>query len=151
MNVPSFAAPVLSDIERAVGTPDAERAVGTMARADKGTLAPPPALDGPLGTVAAAITSWPGVIATAHWHLFHPSQLDGIDFYVGEQELGHIHLDGSVHLATNPTLGRALVTEGLARPFRYARGWVEERIQSIGPDAAVALFRRNYDRLSPAR
>ena len=87
--------------------------------------------------------------ATAHWDLYDPSRVDGIDFYVGEQELGHIHLDGRLHLATSPDLGAALVAERLARPFRYGRGWVCEYVGNIGPDATVALFHRNYERLLP--
>ncbi len=126
----------------------ADRALGTLARTDKGPLAPPPVLGAPMGFVADIVASWPGVIATTHWHFARQSQVDGIDFYVGEQELGHIHLDGSIHLATSPGLGKALVKQGLARPFVYGKGWVEERIQRIGVDAAVALFQRNYDRLS---
>ncbi|WP_158818534.1 luciferase family protein [Methylocapsa sp. S129] len=127
-----------------------ERALGTLARADKGPVKPPPALDGPLRTVADAIAGWPGVIATVHWDLFHPSRVDGIDFYFGEEELGHIHLDGALHLATSPSLGKALIAERLARPFHYQRGWVCEDVQTIGPAAAIALFRRNYERLRRA-
>ena len=127
-----------------------ERATGTMARADKGPVIPPPMLDGLLGAVADAVAGWPGVIATAHWGPFHPSRIDGVDFYVGEEELGHIHFDGSVHIATSPRLGKAIVAAGLARPFPWHRGWVHEQVQGIGPDAAVVLFRRNYERLSGA-
>ena len=125
-----------------------ERTLATMARADKGPMAPPPLLAEPMRTVADAVAGWSGVVATTHWHLYRRSQVDGIDFYVGEQELGHIHLDGSIHLATSPTLGRDLVAEGRARPFRHVHGWVEGEISSIGADAAVALFRRNYDWVS---
>ncbi|WP_419728085.1 luciferase family protein [Lichenicola sp.] len=124
-----------------------EDALGTLPRTDKGPVAPPPHLDGPLGTVAGEIGGWPGVIATTHWNLFQPTQVDGIDFYVGEAELGHIHLDGAIHLATSPALGATLIAEGLARPFRYQRGWVCQTVQGVGPDSAIALFRRNYDRL----
>ena len=124
-----------------------ERALGTLARAEKGKVRPPPALEQPLRAVADAVARWPAINATAHWDLFRPSRVDGIDFYFGEEELGHIHLDGSLHLATSPELGRALVAEGLARPFRYQRGWVCEVVQNIGPKAAIALFRRNYERL----
>ena len=121
-----------------------DRALGTLARADKGIVAPPPVLDGSLGTVADAVAGWPGVSATAHWDLFDPTRVDGIDFYVGEAELGHIHLDGSIHLATSPELGAALVGEGLARPFRYQHGWVCATVGRIGAEAAIALFRRNH-------
>ena len=124
-----------------------DHALGTLARTEKGPVAPPPDLDGPLGIAGGEIAGWPGVVATTHWDLFQPTQVDGIDFYVGEEELGHIHLDGSIHLATSAALGATLVAEGLARPFRYQRGWVCQTVQDIGPDAAIALFRRNYDRL----
>ena len=66
---------------------------------------------------------------------------------MGEEELGHIHFDGDVHLATSPSLGKAMVDEQLARPFPYNQGWVHEEIRAIGAPAAIALFRRNYDRL----
>lgn len=125
----------------------ADGAIGTMARAKKGPVRPPPVLEGVLGLVADAVAGWPGVIATVHWNLFQRSQVDGVDFYVGTEELGHIHLDGWVHLATSPSLGAALVADGLARPFPYEEGWVHAQVQAIGAEAAVALFRSNYDRL----
>ena len=125
-----------------------DRARGTLARAQKGPVAPPPALAEPLRTVAAAVGEWPGVQATVHWHLVDRSRPDGIDFYVGDAELGHLHLDGSIHLATSPRLGHALISAGLAKPFRYQEGWVEERVASIGASDAIALFRRNYDDLA---
>ena len=130
------------------GSRTRDRALGTMTRADKGPITPPPVLAAPMRTVADAVAGWPGVVATTHWHLHRRSQVDGIDFYVGEEELGHIHLDGAIHLATSPTLGQALIAEGLARPFRHVHGWTEEDIKTIGADAAIALFRRNYDWLS---
>lgn len=85
--------------------------------------------------------------ATGHWDPFNPGRVDGVDFYVGAEELGHIHLDGSIHLATSPELSRVLVAEGLARPFSHVRGWVEETVQHIGSNAAVDLFRTNYERV----
>ena len=119
------------------------QAIGTLPREAKGPLGPPPALSGALGEVAGAVASWPGVVTTVHWYLFDQSQVDGVDFYLGDDELGHLHLDGSIHLATSPELGRELVAQGLAKPFRYQRGWVEEQIRRIGPEAATARLRRN--------
>ena len=127
-----------------------EQALSTLPREAKGPLAPPPVLDGPLQAVADAIAAWPEVEATTHWRLGDHTRVDGIDFYVGRDELGHIHLDGSIHLATTPELGAKLVTEGLGRPFPWARGWTMASISRLGVYAAVALFRRNYDRLRPA-
>ncbi len=127
-----------------------QQALSTLPREAKGPLAPPPTLDGPLQAVADAVAAWPEVKATTHWRLDDQSRVDGIDFYVGRNELGHIHLDGSIHLATAPELGAALVAEGLGRPFPWARGWTMASIDRLGANAAVALFRRNYDRLRPA-
>ena len=125
-------------------------AFSTLPRAAKGPVAPPPVLGGAVQAVADAIGVWPEVQATTHWRFGDPTCVDGIDFYVGPDELGHIHLDGSIHLATTPELGAALVSEGLGRPFRWATGWTTADIGCLGVAASVALVRRNYDRLRPA-
>jgi hypothetical protein len=39
----------------------ATRALGTMARADKGPVVPPPQLDQPLLAIADAVAAWPGL------------------------------------------------------------------------------------------
>ena len=128
-----------------------ERAHDTLPRKAKGRLAPPPALPADLQAVSDAVAALPGVEATTHWHLNDRTRADGVDFYVGDDELGHIHLDGSIHLATPPDLGATMVAEGLGRPFPWARGWTLASVGRLGPDGAVDLFRRNYDRLRPAR
>ena len=126
-----------------------EQALSTLPRDAKGPLAAPPTLAGPVRDVADAVAAWPEVEATTHWHLHHRDRVDGIDFYVGPDELGHIHLDGSIHLATTPALGATLVGEGLGRPFPWAKGWTMANVERLGVEAAVGLFRRNYDRLRP--
>lgn len=126
-----------------------DHASSTLPRAAKGPRAPPPVLDGALGRVADTIAAWPDVIATTHWTL-DQSEVDGIDFYVGDEELGHIHLDGSIHLATSPTLSGQLVAEGLGTPFRWAHGWTLARVGVLGEEGSAALFRRNYDRIVAA-
>ena len=125
------------------------QALSTLLREAKGPLAPPPALGGAVQAVADSVAAWPEVKATTHWHLNDQGRVDGIDFYVGPDELGHIHLDGAIHLATTPELGAELVAEGLGKPFPWARGWTMANISRLGVDRAVALFRRNYDRLRP--
>ena len=71
-----------------------------------------------------------------------------MDFYRGTEELGHIHLDGELHLATRPPLGDELIRTGMAQRFPYAKGWVMCRIASAS-DAARAewLIRLAYDHL----
>lgn len=122
-------------------------ALGTLPRNQKGPLGPPPALATPLQQVTDVVSAWPGIDTTVHWHFSNKNQIDGVDFYWGEKELGHIHLDGSIHLATSPELGRTMIEEGVAEAFPYQRGWVEENVMAIGMAATVALFRRNYEAL----
>lgn len=91
-----------------------------MKLSEKGPLAPAPVLGTVLEPVSQAIQGWPGVIAAAHWDLFRVGEVvDGTDFYVGEEELGHLHHNGEAHLATSSALGQALVASGLARPLRW--------------------------------
>jgi hypothetical protein len=128
-----------------------DQAISTLPRKAKGPIAPPPALAGKLKAVADAVAAWPDVKATVHWRFDQPNRVDGVDFYVGSDELGHIHLDGSIHLATPPWLGSELVAEGLGKPFVWAHGWTAASIHRLGVDRSVVLFRRNYDRLRSSR
>ena len=121
-----------------------DKTLSTLPREAKGRVAPPPALTGKLKAVADAVAAWPDVEATVHWRFDQPNRVDGIDFYVGSDELGHIHLDGSIRL------GKELVAEGRAQPFGWARGWITASIHRLDVDGSVALFRRNYDRLRPS-
>ena len=127
-----------------------EQAQSTLPREAKGPVAAAPHLGGELQVLISEVAAWPGVTATTHWHFADQTRVDGVDFYVGEDELGHLHLDGSIHLATTLALGAELVAERLGSPFPYARGWTQSRVSRLGVEGAVALFRRNYDRLRPA-
>ena len=77
--------------------------------------------------------------------------MDGADFYVGEAELGHIHLNGEVHLAALNGLGVALLQRGFVSPLPYGKAygdWVSFMIRTdLDADHATWLFRLNYDRL----
>ena len=121
-----------------------------MKLADKGRHVPPPVLNAPLQRLSEQVQSWPGIVSATHWHFSGSGQVDGADFYRGEAELGHLHLEGDLHLATPPALGRALIASGLARPFPWAMGdeWVTYRIRSEA-DArhAERLLRLSYDYL----
>ena len=124
-----------------------------MTLEEKGPIAPVPTLSAVLEPISQAIQKWPAIVAAAHWDLFRVGEVvDGADFYVGSEELGHLHLSGEAHLATPPALGAALVAAGLARPMRYGgaayQGWTEFSIRTAA-DAAHAtwLFELNYQRL----
>lgn len=116
----------------------------------KGPIAPPPVLDYPYQIAATAIAGWDDVIAATHWHLYRRGEVDGTDFYVKERELGHIHLDGWVHLASNQLLCNALRQNDLAQEFPYAgyEHWVSFKILTKEEAAhATWLFQLNYLRL----
>lgn len=127
-----------------------EQALSTLPRNAKGPRAPPLRLSGELQFVVDAVSAWPGVEATTHWHFADQTRVDGVDFYVGPDELGRLHLEGSIHLATTPALQLDPIGERLGAPFVYARGWTQSSVKRLGVSGAVALFRRDYDRLRPA-
>lgn len=116
----------------------------------KGRRAPPPVLDAPFQGLSEEVQSWPGIVAATHWHLSRSGQVDGADFYRGDEELGHIHLDGEVHLATSPAIARALVGAGAAQPFPWAGAgeWVTFRMRAEADVRhAERLMRMAYDYL----
>jgi hypothetical protein len=117
--------------------------------ADKGPIKPPPLLKGPAQSVSQEIQSWPGIVAATHWFLHDRTQVDGADFYAGDRELGHIHLDGEIHLGLTRTLGATLIERGLAHPFEWHDAWVQYPIRTKADIAhALWLFRLGYDRLT---
>jgi len=121
-----------------------------LALGQKGPAAPPPKLDQPFQVTALAVAGWDDVVAATHWHLYQRSTVDGVDFYVNGRELGHIHLNGWVHLATNHHLCKLLLENDLAEAFPYAgyEHWIMFRIQSATEaEHAIWLFHLNYFRL----
>ena len=119
-----------------------------MRLTEKGRYAPPPHLPVHAQAVSQALASWPEVHARTHWLLGDESQVDGADFYVGERELGHIHLQGEAHIAVPKSVRNALTTAGLAAPFRWNQGFVVYSISTAADiEPAQALFRLAYDHL----
>ena len=114
----------------------------------KGKVRPPPNLKGPAQSVSQEIQSWPGIVAATHWYLHDRTQVDGADFYVGAKELGHIHLDGELHLFLTVGLRERLIEAGIAEALPWADDCIQAPISSKR-DArnAVWLFRLGYDRL----
>lgn len=117
----------------------------------KGRIAPPPVLDDPFQAVAQTVATWPGVVAATHWHLSRNGVVDGADFYAGPDEIGHIHLNGNVHLATDQVLQEKILAEGRAEPFMFGgsyANWTQFRIRNESDaDYAIHLFRLTYKRL----
>ncbi len=120
-----------------------------MRMEEKGPFAPAPALAGFAGPVAAEIATWPGVIARAHWHLYRSGEIDGADFYVGEHELGHIHLSGEAHIAMTRAMRDAALARGVGHsaPWPGYEGWLHLGVVDATASEALALFRANHARL----
>ena len=120
----------------------------TKTLASKGPMQPVPRLVGPAQRVSELIQTWPDIIAATHWDLYDNKKINGADFYVGQNELGHIHLDGDIHLATTKQLRAALISAGLAEPFPWYDSWVQFRItDDLSIKHGAWLFKLNYDRL----
>ena len=118
-----------------------------MKLSEKGRFSPPPALPKHAEVVSKTLASWAEVHARTHWLLGDDSQVDGADFYVGDEELGHLHLEGQAHVATGAALGKALVAAHLASPFRWSSKFVVHDVARAADVAhALWLFRLAYDR-----
>lgn len=116
---------------------------------DKGPLAPPPVLRAPLQGIAKEVRAWPRVIAATHWNTYRRTEVDGADFYVGETELGHIHLNGEVHIPLTRSLCDLLVKRNLARPSPWSDAWIEFTCRTrADAEHARWLFRLSYDRIA---
>ncbi len=114
----------------------------------KGHFAARPSLEGPAERVARTVEGWPSVESRTHWQLGDETIVDGADFYVGERELGHLHLYAEAHIALPRALRDPVIAAGLARPFRYSDSFVVHRVKtSAEVDATEWLFRLAYDRL----
>ncbi len=109
-----------------------------MSRQAKGRVAPPPRLIPTAQVLADGVAELPGVIAQAHWEIGSQTEINGTDFYVGEHELGHIHLDGEAHVPVGPALAKVLIAARLARRFRWSSEFVV--VDTADREAALWLF-----------
>jgi len=118
---------------------------------EKGNIIPPPVLSKYPEIVSKEIQQWAGIISATHWEIRNRNQPNGADFYLGELELGHIHLDGSLHVPSTQQFSQALIKAGLAQKFPYAENWVQFNISDKKSAAhATWLFKLHYDYLNGA-
>lgn len=119
-----------------------------MTLEEKGPILPPPQLSEFPQQVSKEVQSWKDITAATHWNLYNLSEPDAADFYVGKEELGHIHLDGEVHLTAGKELAAALIMNKLGKKFLYLDGWVTTSIDSAEDVShALWLFGLNYKRI----
>ncbi len=122
-----------------------------MKLAQKGSFAPPPRLPHAAQALSELLACWPRVHARTHWRLGDERFVDGADFYLGQDELGHLHLDGEAHVAVGEKLADALVRAGLASRFRWSPAFVTHPIASEADVKHGAwLFQLRYDALEGA-
>jgi len=118
-----------------------------MKLSSKGRFADPPRLPEHAQSVSEALARWPGIHTRAHWLFGDEREIDGADFYVGEDEVGHIHLGGEAHVAVGRKLGAALVAAGRAKPLRWNDAFVVLSIRTTrDAQTATGLFRLAYER-----
>ena len=118
-----------------------------MKLAEKGRYAPPPQLAPAAEHASQALAQWPGVHARAHWLLGNERTVDGADFYLDQEELGHIHLDSQAHVMHARPIVQALIKAGLGRPFPLSGDVIASEIRTQADVAhALWLFQLSYDR-----
>lgn len=118
-----------------------------MKLAEKGRFQPPPPLPRHAQQVSEAIAGWPQVHARTHWRLGDERVVDGADFYLGQEELGHIHLEAEAHVVLTPGLVDALVGAGMGTRLPWSRSVVVVPItRAAEVEPALWLFRLSYQR-----
>ena len=95
-------------------------------------------------TIERELLSWPGVTAGTH-------RFGGREFRVGNREIGHLHGNHVADLPFPRPVRDELVSRGQVSPHHHLpkSGWVSFYFNSDEDvPAALALFRRNYERLA---
>ena len=115
---------------------------------NEGVVQPAPVLRGKAQEVSLEVQSWDGMQAVTHWQLGNPEKVDDAEFHVDDKELGHIHLNGELHLLLTKRLSRALIQNGLAEKFPWGAEWVQAPLSTESErKRALWLFRLGYDHL----
>lgn len=118
-----------------------------MKLAEKGRYAAPPQLKPAAQLASETIAKWAGVHARTHWLLGNEREVDGADFYFGQDELGHIHLDSQAHVMHDRPVAEALIKAGLGRRFQWSEEVVVFDIRKQSDVAhALWLFELSYER-----
>lgn len=120
-----------------------------MKLSEKGRHAPAPKLRPLAQRVVHELCTWTGLEGRTHWLLGDETVVDGADFHVGQDEVGHIHLESEAHVMLPARVVTALVRASLGAPFQWSRGVVVHRIaREADVEHAVWLFQLSYDHLA---
>ena len=93
--------------------------------------------------IRAAVASWPGTHDAPH-------RFGGIEFLLGEREIGHLHGDRLLDVPFPRAVHDALIAEsgGRVAPHHILpeSGWISFWLHEEGDvDQAIAILRRSYD------
>jgi hypothetical protein len=81
------------------------------------------------------VGSWEGVE-------LHPHRFGGVEFRLGNRELGHLH-ESWADLPFTTRIREMLIETGRAEPHRFGvKGWVSHALD----EEAIELFRLGYER-----
>lgn len=115
----------------------------------------PPGLEEAAVRVATAVASWNDVVTkgrSSSWRTGHEQEIDGVGFYLLEEEIGHIHLDSSVHVSLPTQVSDALDHTDVVRNSRWAHGQVEMSLEEKSDiRIAILLFRLGYELVASRR
>jgi hypothetical protein len=93
-----------------------------------------------LQTITHTVTAW-DLVASA------PHRFGGIEFMLGNVEIGHIHIGGLVDIPFTRMLAQQLIEDGLAEPHHVLpeTGWISFYIRKPDDVAhALRLYRLSY-------
>ncbi|MBE7209448.1 MAG: DUF5519 family protein [Gluconacetobacter diazotrophicus] len=118
---------------------------------NQGPIQAAPRLEDHAGMLASTVESWPGVAAFTHWQPGSPGVVDGAEFHVGDDELGHVHLDATAHILMGRTITSLLSRKSLGKPPSWSDAWITHPVRSPADVRhGVWLFQLAYDRLRGA-
>lgn len=100
-----------------------------------------PGVPGASERIEERLLAWPGVEA-------HPHRFGGIEFRLGNREVGHIHGDHMIDIAFPKRVREELVAAGVARPHHLLpqSGWVSfYMLEEKDVEQAVSLLARSCE------
>lgn len=92
-------------------------------------------------TIRAAIASWPGTRDRPH-------RFGGVEFLIGEREIGHLHGDRLLDVPFPRAVHDELIAAGRVRPHHVMpeSGWISFWLSEEGDiGEAITILRRSYD------
>jgi hypothetical protein len=90
--------------------------------------------------IRSEVESWAGVTSGPH-------QFNGLEFMLGQAEIGHLHGDSLLDIAFTMAVRDALIAEGKAQPHHIVPdgGWISFRLRTPeDADHAIWLLRLSY-------